>query len=108
MNSNFTLENITHKQLLQALFRSQLLFFILALSLSLFLFEHFSDWITLFSFNIKEIMIYGVIPGFIIILFILFMKYLIPNKHLDNGGIKEKKFKNIRVCEIFQIVFIFV
>lgn len=106
MNSNFTLENITHKQLLQALFRSQLLFFILALSLSLFLFEHFSDWITLFSFNIKEIMIYGVIPGFIIILFNLFMKYLIPKKHLDDGGINEKLFKNSSVWEIFQIAFV--
>lgn len=106
MNSNFSLEHITHKQLKQALFRSQFFFFILAIFLSLFLFDHFSDWKRLFAFDPWEFFIYGLIPAIMIILLNLLIKYLIPKAYLDDGGINEKLFKNSTVLDIFMIAFV--
>lgn len=106
MKSNNFLKNISHKQLMQALFQSQLLFLVIAVSLSVFLFDHISDWLYLFTFNMKEIIYYGVTPAILIILLNLVLKRFVPKHHLDDGGINEKLFKNSSVLEIIQIAFI--
>lgn len=106
MKSKDVLKNISHKQLLQALFKTQLLFFTMAIFLSFILFDHIIDWFYLFSFDSNEIFLYGVVPGFIIILFNLLLRYFVPEHHLDDGGLNEKLFKNSNVREIFQIALV--
>lgn len=106
MNSNNFLKNISYRQLRQALFQSQILFFLLALLLSFFLFDHITDWLDLFSFNLRELIYYGILPAILIILFNLILKWLVSKDYLDDGGINEKLFKNSSVFDIIQIAFL--
>jgi|SRR5699024_3884730 len=106
MNRDNFLKQINHKQLMQAVFQSQLLFLFIAIFLSVFLFPSFSDWSKLFSYNIKEISYYGILPALLIIAINILLKKFIPKEHLDDGGINEKLFKNSTVWDIFKIAFI--
>lgn len=103
MKQEELIKRLSHKQLLQALYQSQLLFLLIALLLSYFFFERFSTWLHLFTFDLQEIVFYGVIPGIIVILYNLLLKYLLPKRVLDDGGLNEKLFKNSTLGEIFQI-----
>src|SRR5690625_1383551 len=101
MKEREILSKISHKQLLHALYQTQLLFFNVAIILSFFLFDQFTEWFSLFSFNLKEILYYGVIPAFIIVGFNIVLKFIIPEKHLDDGGLNKKLFENSSVAQIF-------
>src|SRR5690625_5418828 len=62
-----------------------------------------TDWINLFEFNLYDILYYGVLPAFIIILINIILDRFVPKQFLDDGGINEKLFSNQSVYSIFII-----
>src|SRR5699024_2784698 len=62
-----------------------------------------TDWINLFEFNLYDILYYGVLPAFIIILINIILDKFVPKQFLDDGGINEKLFSNQSVYSIFII-----
>src|SRR5690625_1211867 len=62
-----------------------------------------TDCINLFEFNLYDILYYGVLPAFIIILINIILDRFVPKQFLDDGGINEKLFSNQSVYSIFII-----
>jgi len=83
------------------LFFSQGLLFLLAMVLSFFLFDSFSDWIGLFKWNIREILLFGFISAVMVVLIEFAIMYALPKKWWDDGGINELIFKNQPIGFIF-------
>src|SRR5699024_12728453 len=59
--------------------------------------------INLVEFNLYDILYYGVLPTFIIILINIILDKFVPKQFLDDGGINEKLFSNQSVYSIFII-----
>lgn len=103
MKHNELVLKLSHKQLLQALFQSQFIFFSIAIVLSFFLFDHIHEWFTLFTVDVKQILFYGVIPGILIVCINIFLTVILPAEWLDDGGLNEKLFKHSSILQIFCI-----
>lgn len=106
MKQDELLRNISDTDLRKSIILSQILFLLIALFLSLVLFEHIFDWFQYFKFNLKEIIYYGIFPGFIIVAIDLILLYLLPARHLDDGGMNKRVFQNRSVIDIFFLVLI--
>src|SRR5690625_804911 len=100
------IHSISTKEVRKALYISQFLFIILSIILRFFLFDIMSDWITLFKFDAKQIIYFGIIPAVIIVFFELILYRYVPKHHFDDGGINEKFFKNQTTPHILLIAFI--
>ena len=79
---------------------------ILSFILSLILFENIFEWQHYFNVNIREIFLYGLIPGLIIVMIDLILMYSLPARYFDDGGINEKVFQNRSIGDIFMIALI--
>jgi hypothetical protein len=95
------IEQLSDEELKQQLFLSQGLFILLSLILSFFLFDHVTDWLLYFNWEPKQIFLYGVIPGLIIVLIDIILILALPKRYYDDGGINERVFKGKSVCYIF-------
>ncbi|MGR9049889.1 CPBP family intramembrane glutamic endopeptidase [Halobacillus faecis] len=74
---------------------TQLSILILALIGSVFLFDAFwADWSSQFDFHANELLVYGFLPGLMVLLIDLFLVYRLPQRMYDDGGINVKVFKN--------------
>lgn len=80
---------------------SQLLFMIIALGLSVFMFSDLSRWFDLFDVNMKQIIVYGLMPAIILVCIEIVLSKVVSKEALDDGGINEKVFKNASVPVIF-------
>lgn len=100
------IKNMSDEEVKNQLLFSQSLFFLLSIVLSIFLFDHVLDWFRYFDFDMREIMLYGVLPASIIVIIELFLYRLLPKKAFDDGGINEKVFSNQSVGNIFLIAFV--
>src|SRR5690625_573855 len=85
---------LSSNDLKRSVLYTQLLLFTLSIILSLFLFSSMTDWINLFEFNLYDILYYGVLPAFIIILINIILDKFVPKQFLDDGGINEKLFRS--------------
>ena len=85
---------------------SQSIFFLISIILSFIFFEQIFDWFTLFSWNIKDILWYGIIFAIILIAIEIVLDKVVPNDWIDDGGINEKVFKNQSVLNIFIIALV--
>lgn len=103
MKQSELIQKISDEDLKKSLILSQLLFLMLSLILSLFLFENIFDWFDYFHLHPREIIYYGVIPGvFIVTIDIILIKYL-PQRYYDDGGMNQKLFQNRSIGDIFQL-----
>ncbi|MYL48430.1 CPBP family intramembrane metalloprotease [Halobacillus litoralis] len=83
---------------------TQLSILILALIGSVFLFDAFwADWRSQIDFHVNELLVYGVIPGLMVLLIDLFLVYRLPQRMYDDGGINVKVFKNRSSISIIGI-----
>lgn len=94
---------MSDKELKNQLLLSQSIFFLLSIILSFIFFDHLFDWFTLFTFNIREILIYGVATALVLIIIEIILDNTVPKSWLDDGGINEKVFKNQSIANIFII-----
>lgn len=100
------LKQLTNKQLRQQVFLSQAIFIFISLFLSIFLFDHFTDWFHLFHWNLTDILYYGLLAALFLVIFEIILSRFIDPRHLDDGGINERVFKDARVSTIFLIALV--
>lgn len=106
MKQKDLIKQMTDEELQTSLLLSQFMLFSVAIILSFILFDRFTDWINLFSWNVKEVIYYGVLPGLLIVIIDVIIMYVLPKKHYDDGGINERIFKNRSIPSIFCIAFV--
>lgn len=106
MKQSEIIKQLSPEELKKQLILSQLIFLIISLILSFFLFDQLSDWLQLFKWDPKTIFYYGVIPGLIIVIIDIMLYLIFPKSWLDDGGINEKVFKDRPIHDIFLIAFI--
>jgi len=100
------IKQMTDKELKQQLLLSQSIFFLLSIALSFFFFDNIFDWFHLFSIDFKEIILYGVVTGIVLVMIDILIDVKIPKKFVDDGGINEKIFKNQSIPTIFLIALV--
>lgn len=106
MKRDELIRRLPHSELLKSLYISQFIFLGMSLALSVFLFNHFSDWKQFFVFDVKQIFYYGVIPGILIVIVNIALMLTVPERLLDDGGINDKIFKNSSIGQIFLIALV--
>lgn len=95
------IKKMTDKEILLNLYITQVIILLLAVVLSWFLFDSWSDLFSLFKWQPFEIFVIGGVAALIIISFELFLEKLLPKKMLDDGGINERVFRNRSIFHIF-------
>lgn|SRR5690625_4308238 len=103
MSQKKLIEQMTDDQLQQSLYMSQLILFSLAIILSMFLFDHLTNWLQLLTFNVYDIFYYGCLPGLLIVFVDIVLMRVLPKDALDDGGINERIFRNRSVSNILWI-----
>lgn len=106
MKQEELINEMSDEELQSSLILSQLLLLGLAIILGFLFFDRPSVWLNLFSWNIKEIAYYGIIPGLIIVIIDVIIMYVLPKKYYDDGGINERIFKNRSVGSIMFIAIV--
>ncbi|SES81216.1 hypothetical protein SAMN05216389_102278 [Oceanobacillus limi] len=106
MQQNELMEQISNKDLKKSLILSQILFIGLALLLSLFLFSSFTDWFRYVEFDLTEIIYYGILSGFLVVIIDLILVKALPSKHYDDGGINKRIFSSLSYIEIIYVTFL--
>ncbi|WP_173916272.1 type II CAAX endopeptidase family protein [Halobacillus sp. Marseille-Q1614] len=89
------IQQMTKKEITGHLAVTQTVLLCIALLLSWFWFDSFTrDWLVLFT-HVKwnEWMLYGILPGLIIIAVDLLLIALLPERFYDDGGINQKVFQ---------------
>lgn len=100
------IKQMSDKELMQQLVLSQILFIVISIFLSLFLFEDMSQWLAFFDFHMAKIIYYGIIPGLIIVAMDIVFISVFPKKYFDDGGINERIFKHQSIGIIFFIALV--
>lgn len=100
MKQSEMIKQLSDQELKKSLLLTQLSLLILAISVSILVFDRVSDWFLQIRWNLEEIFYYGVIPGIIIILFDIILYLVVPKKHLDDGGINKRLFTSMSPIEI--------
>lgn len=103
MKQNELIKQLSDEDLRKNLVFSQLLFLVIAIILSVFLFDNFSDWKFYFQWNSKDIFYYGVLAGLLIVAIDLILMRIFPASAFDDGGINKRVFKNQSIFQIFLI-----
>lgn len=106
MNQSELIKHLSDEELKKNVLFSQGLFFMLALLLSVFLFDNFFDWQNYFIWNTKEILYYGILPGLIIVSVDFILMRVFPKSAFDDGGMNERIFQRQSVFNIFVISFV--
>ncbi|HLR42091.1 MAG TPA: CPBP family intramembrane glutamic endopeptidase [Pseudogracilibacillus sp.] len=106
MKQSEIIKQLTNDQLRQQLFLSQGIFIFISLLSSFFLFNQIKDWFSLFKWDISLILLYGLLPAVILVVIEVIVSCFIDPRHIDDGGINERIFKDASVGMIFLIAFI--
>lgn len=89
------IKQMSDREVVIQLAATQLILLAVALVISLFLFDsYWAEWLGFFSITPSRWVLYGVIPGLLILLIDLALMYILPKKYYDDGGINEKVFEN--------------
>ncbi|WP_428908964.1 lysostaphin resistance A-like protein [Niallia sp. Krafla_26] len=102
-NDRELLKTISDKELLHSLYLTQLLIVIISIILGIFLFNDFDDFVELFVWDFKQILLWGGIAGVTVFLFDLTLMKVLPPNYYDDGGLNERIFQG---RSIFQIAWI--
>lgn len=97
------MKEITDKELLQSLYVTQLVLFVLSFILGLFLFNDFSEFIALFKWDLNQILIWGGGAGLAVFLLDFVLMKWLPAHYYDDGGLNERIFRNRSTLEIAVI-----
>lgn len=95
------IKKMTDREILLNLYITQLIMLVIALTLSWFLFESWSDLLTLFKWQPFEIFVIGGGAALLIVFFELLLEKVLPKHMLDDGGINERVFRNRSIFHIF-------
>ena len=97
------IKNLSDEVLLMNAFITQGLVLFVALILGLFLFDDFTDFVSLFQWRDWNILIWGVSMGVGVVLYDLFLMKIFPSSYFDDGGINERIFRHLSFLKIFLL-----
>lgn len=100
------IKQLTPKQLRQSVYYSQLLFLVISILLTFIFFRQSINWFNLFVFNYRDIIVFGLFAGIIVVMIELSMYKYLPKHLFDDGGINEKVFKHATIVDVFMIAFV--
>lgn len=98
------IEKISQKELKKTLYYSQALFFTIALILSFTFFRGKINWGQLLTFNLRDLILYGLLLAIVIVVLELLLYHFLDEKHFDDGGLNEKLFKNLPIHQVFSLL----
>ncbi|CAG9623501.1 CPBP family intramembrane glutamic endopeptidase [Sutcliffiella rhizosphaerae] len=93
-------KQMSTRELLYHLYLSQLLFFIIAIILALWLFDSFGQVNDLLVYNFYDIFVIGTLVGVGVVCIDLILMKILPKSLMDDGGINEKMFQTRSVTHI--------
>lgn len=97
---NGLIKELSDRELLFHLYLTQVILLVISVILSMILFDSFRDFLDLFNWNDKNIVIIGGAAGLaVVILDLILMKWL-PPSYYDDGGLNERIFKGRSVFHI--------
>ncbi|RPF55745.1 CPBP family intramembrane glutamic endopeptidase [Aquisalibacillus elongatus] len=99
-------KQLSHRELMLNVYFSQLLFLGLAIVFAIFMFQDISDLFQLFKWNPREILLFGLVPGLLVVLIDILLIRWLPEKAYDDGGINQKVFENASITGIFLIALV--
>nr|WP_026089259.1 MULTISPECIES: CPBP family intramembrane glutamic endopeptidase [Bacillus] len=97
------IKNMDDKVLVLNVWLTQLILLVISVVLGFFLFDHFNDFCSLFEWNDRNIIIWGVSVGIGIVLIDLLLMKIIPSSWYDDGGINERIFSSLPIWHIFLV-----
>ncbi|MCP3032691.1 CPBP family intramembrane metalloprotease [Halobacillus sp. A1] len=98
------IKQMSSKEITFHLLITQVVLLLIAIVLSLIFFSSpLEQWIKLFEVQFPEWVLFGVIPGLIVISVDFLLIALLPERYYDDGGINKKVFENQSVLKIFLI-----
>ncbi|SHF57574.1 CPBP family intramembrane glutamic endopeptidase [Ornithinibacillus halophilus] len=100
MKQSEIIQQLSDRELKKSLYFSQLLILIIAIIFSFILFDNISDWFSYLKWDIQDIVLFGVLPGFIIVIIDFILMKIVPEKHYDDGGINKRVFESMNKREI--------
>src|SRR5699024_5690893 len=106
MKQEDIIKQMSDEELKKQLLLSQVMFLLLSIFLSFFLFDGILDWFTYLYFDGYTIFYYGILPGLFIVFIDLVLYFILPKRLLDDGGINEKIFRNQSVINIVIIALV--
>jgi uncharacterized protein len=93
------IKQISDRELTFHLYATQLVLLTVAVILGIFLYDDISSFFEQFVWN-RQILVYGVSSGIVIVAVDLLLMRLLPEKYYDDGGINERIFRNRSVIHI--------
>lgn len=101
MKQKELIKTMTDREILLNLYLTQLMMIVVAVVLAFFLFDSWSDFISLFKWDPYAIFVIGGGSALIIVMFELILEKVLPKNMLDDGGINERVFQNRTIFHIF-------
>jgi uncharacterized protein len=89
------------KQILFHLYATQGMLIIISIIVGFILFPDFSSFLELWTFDLREILIFGGVSAFVVIILDFAMMKYVPKHYYDDGGINELVFKKRSIPHIF-------
>ncbi|WP_141433367.1 CPBP family intramembrane glutamic endopeptidase [Bacillus sp. 03113] len=86
--------SLSRRQILFHLYASQILLLMISFILGMILFDRFSNFLHLFQWKDKNILLVGMSAGIIIVAIDLIFMKIVPKHYFDDGGLNEKIFEN--------------
>ncbi|GAA0458774.1 CPBP family intramembrane glutamic endopeptidase [Alkalibacillus silvisoli] len=99
-------KQLTDRELILNVYFSQLLFLVIATVLVFFFFDSVSDFMALWDFNVREVLLYAVVPAVIVVLINIILIKVMPKRSYDDGGINERLFKSLSIPHILFITLV--
>ncbi|TCT25608.1 hypothetical protein EDD68_103163 [Melghiribacillus thermohalophilus] len=100
MNQAEMIKQMSDRELLNQLYLSQIILLVLGILGSFLFFSSLENWLSMFKWNGKEIFLFGAVSGIVFVLVDLFLMKVLPERHMDDGGINERIFKNRSLLHI--------
>ncbi|MDV2580851.1 CPBP family intramembrane glutamic endopeptidase [Alkalibacillus haloalkaliphilus] len=96
-------KQLSDRELIINVYASQLLFLLIAAILGFFLFDSLSEFLSLWYFDVNEIIVFAVLPALLIVTINVILVKVLPKKSYDDGGVNERLFKALSIPHIFAI-----
>ncbi|MFC7320727.1 type II CAAX endopeptidase family protein [Halobacillus campisalis] len=98
------IKQMSSKEITFHLLITQVVLLLIAIVLSLIFFPSpLEQWMQLFEVQFPEWVLFGIIPGLIVISVDFLLIALLPERYYDDGGVNKKVFENQSVVKIFLI-----
>ena len=90
----------TDKELQNSLYLTQVMILIISFILGMFLFDDLAEFMALFIWDLRQIILWGGIAGVAVVLLDLILMKLLPSHYYDDGGLNERIFRNRSISQI--------